>query len=351
MAKKARHLHRGDDAMKRLKEEQQKEQQRREEARNRGPMRFYVGKNDRGQFQEHELIVLDEDASQAVFTYEHNVPGPNNNWAASRQVICIDEDDNCPVCRAVESKHAPEFEKAYARYNMYVTVLDMTPYKIKNGPRAGTVVESTRKLMVIPTAAQEQFKKMFDLCMKQNETTRGMTIVVTKTKDTDARCGTPQMLDNGMLFDWEDPDFLEDYAEDAVVRDGKTIVEEGENIEPFDYDEILAAESARDLAKMFNLPAPAGSEDEEEEQTGSSRRSRRRARKADEEEEKPARSRRTRSRTKAQERDEEEGDDGHDDDDAADEAEDEPEERPTRRRQRASGRKSRSRKVEDEIPD
>lgn len=266
-------LKRGSDAMAALKQEQDKSEARREAAGTRGPMRFYVGKDSRGRFEEHELVFLDDDLAQAPFAYEHTIPGPNNNWSAARTHVCIDEFDDCPLCRAAEQNVAEEFTPS--KYGMYCTVLDLTPYTIRSGQRAGEVVPQTKKLYVVPHQQAQQILKMAELCKQLHGTTRGMTVVVTKTQNTDARCGIPQMLDNGMLFDHMPEDELEDFANDEVRRDNKVIKPEGDDIEPFDYDELLSPLEARVLRKLYNLPAPPGSADEEQEATGSSRRSRR----------------------------------------------------------------------------
>ena len=266
-------LKRGTDAMAALKQEQEKAEARREAAQNRGPMRFYVGKRPRGGFEEHELIFLDDDLTQAPFAYEHTIPGPNNNWSAARNHICIDEFDDCPLCRAAEQGLGDEYTPS--KYGMYCTVLDLTPYTVKSGNRAGEVIPHTKKLYVVPHQQAQQILKMAELCKKMHGTTRGMVAVVTKTKDTDARCGIPQMLDNGMLFDFMTEDDLEEYANDEVRRDNKVVKPEGDDIEPFDYEQLLSPLDAKTLRKLYNLPAPPGSEDDEAEATGSTRRSRR----------------------------------------------------------------------------
>ena len=301
MTKRTRFLHRGDDAMNHLKEEQKREAQRREQAQNRGPMRFFCAKNNGG-WDTHEIVFLDEDLTDAVHAYEHAVPGPNNDWSKTQDVTCIDDWANCPVCRAAENNQGDEFKPP--RYQMYATVLDLTPYTIKNGPNAGQVRETTRKLYPIPMAMMETFKKMFELCKKQNGTTRGMVCLVTKKEKNDARCGEPQMIEEtGMLFDFMDEDELDSYAEDEVVRDGKVILEEGENIEPYDYEEILAPKTEEELRTMFNLAPAAGSRAESEEAGGTTRRRRRKA--ADAEDEAPKRSRRRRAAPEEEQQEEE----------------------------------------------
>lgn len=268
-------LKRGSDAMQALKQEQAKAEANRAAGQNRGPLRFYVEKDARGGYNEHELVFLDDDLTQAPFAYEHTIAGPGNDWKKSRTFVCVDEFDDCALCRAAEQGLAEEFTPA--RYGMYATVLDMTPYTIKKGTRAGEVIEATRKLIVIPHQQAGQFLKMAELCKTQNGgTTRGMVVVVTKTQQTDARCGIPQMLDNGMLFDFMSEDELEEYANDEVRRDNKVIKAEGEDIEPLDYEKLLAPLDQKSIRALFNIPAPPGSEDEEQANTGSSRRARRR---------------------------------------------------------------------------
>lgn len=319
-------LKRGNAAMEALKQEQERAEARREAA-NTGVYRFYITKDTRGKYQTHEVVILDDDARNAPFAHEHTVAGPGGNMREARTHICVDEVDNCVLCRAKEGNLGEEFK--HAAYNMYTTIGDLLPYTIKNGARSGQVIDYTRKLMVIPSGSVATFMKIFELCFKQHGTTRGMVLRLTKDKQMDPRCGIPQMMDNGMLFEMMTEEELDDYFNDAYVKDGKTIKEEGEDIEPIDYERELAPPDQRLLRKLYNLPASVGSEDEEQEETGQTRRQRRRgdgAGQADAEAEQPAR-RRTRGRTGAQERDQ--GDGGED----APETQDAP---PARRRTRAA---------------
>lgn len=337
-------LRTGADAMEALRKEQEAAALRREQSENRGPMRFYVQKNARGDgFQTHEIVFLDDDLTQAVHTYEHNVPGPNNDWSKSQQVTCIDDWANCPICRAAEGNEGDEFKPP--QYGLYASILDMTPYTIKNGPRAGQVVEHTRKLDVIPMAMMDKYKKIFELCKKMHGTTRGLVLLVTKAKKNDARCGDPQMIEEtGMLFDFMTEDELEAMADAEVVRDGKVVLEEGENIEPYDYEQVLAPKTEDELRRLFNLAPAAGSRAEERATTGSAgggtRRRRRASAGGDEggttgEAEAPAG--RTRRRRAAAASDDAGGDEGgHEEGGSADEAE-APRSSRARRRRAATG--------------
>lgn len=280
-------LKRGQDALNTLKQEQDRAEARREASAN-SVYRFFIGKGPNGRgFAETEVVVLDDDATQSPFAHEHVIPGPGNNFSQAREHVCVDEIDNCVLCRAREAGLGDEY--GFPSYGMYVTIGDLTEREIKNGPRAGQMIDYTRKLMVIPQGSVGEFMKMFELCKKQNGTTRGMVMVLTKQRKQDPRCGRPQMLENGMLFDFMEEDELEDYANDEVVRDGKVLKEAGADIEALDYDEILAPPDQKVLRKLYNLPAMAGSEEDEEESTGSNRRARRRggARQDDAQDEQP----------------------------------------------------------------
>ena len=330
-----------------LKQEREAAAARREAAQNQ-VRRFYVKKLERRGsegYQEHEIVILDEDARNLPFAHEHVIPGKGGNFRDSKEHICVDDTDNCVLCRAREQNMGEEFNK-HPNYNMYGTILDLTPYTIQNGPRAGQVVDATRRMFVVGRDDIADYQRIFDLCYKKHGTTRGMVMVVTKNKKTDPRCGKPIMLDNGMLFDMMEPDELESYANDRVVVEGRVLREEGEDIEPLDYDTILAAPDQRMLRKMYNLPASVGSEDDEEETTGSSRRSRRRSRDADDDTREAPPSRRSRRTAAAHEDeyDDDQGEDGNVDDDPEPPArtrsrraappEDEPEEEQPRTRTR-----------------
>lgn len=323
MSKKRSLLKRGNSAMNTLKREQEAADARREAARSQGPFRFWVAKEGRG-YQEHEVVVLDDNALECPFAHEHSVPGPGMDFSKTRHHICVDEVDNCALCRAQEAGLGDEFK--HPQYNMYVSILDLTPFEVKSGPRAGEVIEATRKLLVVPHGSVATFQRIFELAMKNEGTTRGLTMVLTKEKQMDPRCGSPIMLDNGMLFDMMDEDELDDFSNDEVKRDGKVVKEEGEDIEPYEYEDILVADDAKLLKKLYDLPSTIVPDDEEEEGSRSSRRrrrgkssdeedtgdkapkrrSRRSARDEEEDEEPPKRNRRSRRSTRDEDEEEEE---------------------------------------------
>lgn len=344
------HLKRGQAAKEAWQDARKEEQRRQEERDNRGPRRFRCFKpKGSSVYDVHEVVVLDEDFDDPIQAYEHSVDGPGGDYTRRQHVMCIDEFGNCPICRASEQNIDDRFKPPM--YNMYCTVLDMNPYTIQKGPNAGQVRESTRSLMVIPMALMDTYKKIAALCKKEHGTTRGMVMLLTKKKKNDARCGEPQMMDNGMLFDFMTEDELQDWAEDEVKRnDGTVLFEEGENIEPYDYDEILGLKTEEEIARMFGLEAPEGSDaadetsgrrrrrrraaadepDTDAEDEAPKSRRRRRAAKDEDEDEPPRRSRRSRRAQVEDDRDDEGDDDGYDDDDG-----DEEPPRRTRRRRTA----------------
>lgn len=276
-------IKRGAAAMETLKKEQEAAAARREANDSRGLMRFRIqknkgtGRNAATTYQEHELVILDEDVTNAVFAHSHTVPGPGGDFSKVQYITCVDEFTNCALCRAAEAGNDERFKPA--TYDMYVTVIDTTPYTIKSGQRAGEVQPFTRMLYVIPQGAVASFLKVAEACKRLHGTTRGMVIVVTKQKQTDARCGIMIPLDNGSLFDMISEDGLEEeFWNDEVRRDGKVIKAEGADLEPTDYESELKVMDQKLVRRLFNLPAPPGSEDEEQSSTGSDRASRRRSR-------------------------------------------------------------------------
>lgn len=368
-------LKRGDAAKETLQQQKEAAEARRLAAENRGLNRFYVRKLEVGRgFEEHEVVVLDDDATQAPHAFEHSIPGPGMNWSQTRTHTCVDELDNCVLCRAQEQGLGEEFGRAH--YGAYITILDLTPYTIKKGQREGEVVEYTRKLMQIPQKSVPQFMKIFELAKKEHGTTRGVVMVLTKNDKQDARCGIPQMLDNGRLFDMMTEEELDDYANEAVVRDSKVVKEEGIDIEPADYEKELAPETSEVLRQLYRLPATTGSEEEQAQETGSSRRSRRRGAAAEPEQNTGGRRTRRaastqddqpddppatgRRRTRAQAQQQDHDDDQQDTDAGADEQVDSPPPRTRRQRQQAAqqeaappttgGRRRRRADLDDEIP-
>lgn len=327
MAESRSVLKRGQSAMDTLKREQEAAEARREASQN-GVYRFYVPKAKNGHgYETVEVVVLDEDALDSPFAHEHNVPGKGNNFKESRQWICVDEVADCALCRAQEMGMGEEFK--HPSYNKYVTVGDLSEYTVQKGARKGQKVDYSRKLMVIPQGSVQTYNKIFELAMKQHGTTRGMIMRLTKEQQMDPRCGRPTMMDSGTLFEMEDEDFLEQYACQKVVRDGKTVIEEGENIEPFDYEKILAPPDQSMLRKIYNIPAPAGSAEEEEEQTNSPRRRRRGSSDAAGEAP-PPRTRRDRAQSETT------NDEAGGDDDDGGEGDDAPASTGTRRRRRGA---------------
>ena len=139
---------------------------------------------------------------------------------------------------------------------MFLSVIDLTPFKDKNG----TTHKASRKLMAVKQSQQ----KKFDRLMHRKGTLRGALFETSRDGPKDAAIGNDmellkwvkeKKLENDFIRTWED-------------REGKKHVE---NMgEPFDYSEIFEAPDADKIRAMLGVEPPIGSAKQQDRDMGKS---------------------------------------------------------------------------------
>lgn len=221
-------FYRGDDAIKRVDEELEQQKRRREEAAKRGsqPFRFFCGVGET-----KEYIILDDKPD--FFMYEHTIQDPHTRkWGLHKP--CIDAFDNCPICEMV----GPSV------YTMFLSVLDLTPFKDKNGVEH----DFSRKLLAVKPSQQKRFLRH----LSKNETLRGALFETTRDGPKDAAIGDPvfveyvdeEELSTAFIREWKD-------------REGKAVTENCG--EPFDYEALFSEPTREELAALVGAEATPGS--------------------------------------------------------------------------------------------
>lgn len=242
MATRSTHF-RGEEGRRRAEQELEK-QRAAAEARKSGqgqPFRFRVPVGETRQ-----VVVVDD--APDFFQYEHNLKNPKTGfWDIFTG--CVSEYDNCPVC---------ESSGKDAYYAMYLTVIDLTPYKSKSGDQ----VDFSRKLMVVKPAQQKKFTRFFE----REGTLRGAIFDMTRDGDKDSSIG------NDIEFvEFMPEDELATYTREWMDREKKRHVEDC--TVPFDYEKLFPEPTVDALrAIVGGRPAPGSREQEQEELGGSSRR-------------------------------------------------------------------------------
>ena len=123
---------------------------------------------------------------------------------------------------------------------MVLTILDRRPYKIKNGPNAGKVIKSSKKLFKVKGRNLAKFQRQYE---RRKGKWRGLRVLCRRDGEKDAAIG-------------EDLEFL------AVVPE-VTLVKYGDSAVPANYESIFAAPTAEELAKRHKIKGSsvAGSEE------------------------------------------------------------------------------------------
>lgn len=251
---------RGEAGMRRTDEEIERQKQKAEQRRAAGGniFRFYVPVGD-----SREIIVCDDKPD--FFMYEHALKDAEGRWGRLF-TGCVKAFDNCPVCEATGKE---------SYYAMYLTVIDLTPFNLKDG----TEVEYSRKLLVVKPAQQKKFLRFYN----KEGTLRGAKFVMTRDGDKDSSIG------NDIEFvEFVDEEDMATYTRSWKDREGKRHTENCD--EPYDYEKLFEEPTTEKLRALIGgSPAP-GSRQQAERELGSSR-TRKRRDDADEDERPKARSR------------------------------------------------------------
>lgn len=239
--------YRGEEGLRRAREEEQAALARREAAKMNSsmPFRFYcpVGES-------REVVVIDDNLQDVFFRFEHNL---KNRRSGKWDIFCacIQENANCPVCR--EAERPPYFA-------MFLTVIDLTPYENKDGVE----VPWSKKLLVVKTAQQKKITRLAE----RYGTLRGMVLQMTRDGEKDASIGN-------------DIEYVEHMSEDDLLQyeteyeyedsQGKKQVKQIIGHEPFDYDELFPMPTEQQLRAIVGGSPEPGSRDEERSVRGRSR--------------------------------------------------------------------------------
>lgn len=239
--------YRGEEGLRRAREEEQAALARREAAKLNSsmPFRFYcpVGES-------REIVVIDDNLQDVFFRFEHNLKNRRSGkWDI--YCACIQENANCPVCREAERP---------AYFAMFLTVIDLTPYENKDGVE----VQWSKKLLCVKTAQQKKITRLAE----RHGTLRGMVLQMTRDGEKDASIGNDieyiEHLSEEELLEYE----TEYEYEDAQ---GKKQVKQIIGHEPFDYDELFPMPTEQQLRAIVGGSPEPGSREEERSIRGRSR--------------------------------------------------------------------------------
>ena len=209
------------------------------------------------------LIILDESIDDPKGTglqtgvgfYEHTVKvGPKR----FENVSCPAEWANCAICESGDNHY----------YIVMLSVYVLRPWSSKDGKRSG---EGSKMLLPIKAGQLKKFQDIQRIALEKHGTMRGVYIYMERDMNNPkgANIGEPVMLDSGSLFDFYTEEELEDFAEDAVVgKDGKVLRPAGDNIQPYDYEEMFPMPDADEIRRRFSGGALAGSDSEADDEWG-----------------------------------------------------------------------------------
>lgn len=255
--------YRGEEGLRRMREEEQNAAARREAAQMNAsmPFRFFcpVGET-------RELVIVDYDIREAFFRFEHNLKDKRSGkWNVF--CACINENANCPVCSVAER---PSY------FAMYLTVIDLTPYENKDGIE----VPWSKKLLVIKSAQQKKITRLAE----REGTLRGMILRMTRDGEKDASIGNDIEFEGFMS---EDDLLTYETVYEYEDSQGKKKEKEILGHEAFDYDELFPMPTEQQLRAIVGGAPGVGSREEARESIG--RGARRPARGDDWPDEAPAR--------------------------------------------------------------
>lgn len=193
------------------------------------------------------IIILDKKIDNIFFLYEHSVQDDQGRWGKTE--VCIKEHDiGCPLCQLEGGKNSKVGRSTYV---MLLTVLDLRPYKNKDGKK----IPYSRRIFAVKGSQIGDWMKIFERAEQKFGTLRGLYLEVMRNDKQDASTGKPQLLDNDMLFDHvKEKELLADYGHDAVVGDNNKVIKKAdEDITPFDYDALFKRPAYDELARRYGV--------------------------------------------------------------------------------------------------
>lgn len=115
---------------------------------------------------------LDEDGLLDVPMFKEHTVQHGGKW---QNFVCIAEQEPCPLCESGDN----------ASLVGVMTVLDRTPYTIKNGDNAGKVIETSKKLFVAKRSTIQTLQKY----AAKNDGLAGLEMEVSRTDGKKASVG------------------------------------------------------------------------------------------------------------------------------------------------------------------
>jgi hypothetical protein len=248
-----RHLRSGNQVFEEA-ERNEAEMAKRAEARKAGfVMDFYISMDEAKAGTVKPLIVLDAKLGECGF-YEHAIMDGKKFVGTE---ICVKDWANCPIC--AKGNH-PTFV-------IKLSVLDITPYKIKSGDREGQVIPFARKMLTIKPRQRAKWREIEQNCIKQNGTFRGCYLEMRRdaSDSQSAAIGEPQQIaievdipGRGKQTFFQTFDFI---TEDKLIENfstpaktgtkGEILEEANINLKPFDYLKVFPEPDLSDLVKRF----------------------------------------------------------------------------------------------------
>lgn len=237
----------------------QEMEKRREDAKHGWVQDFFITQAEAAKDVVKSVIILD--AQLGVCAFNEHVIMEGKKFVGTE--ICVRDFANCPLC----AKGLPTFV-------IKLSILDLTPYKIEKGDRAGQVVNFTRKMLTIKPRQRAKWREIEQNCIKQNGTFRGclVTLKRDKTDANSASIGEPQQMPieidvpgrgNQTFFQ------LFDFIPDATLKTefgspekkddkGKVLLVADVNITPYDYSKVFPEPDLVALNRKYGNGASIG---------------------------------------------------------------------------------------------
>lgn len=203
--------------------------------------------------EERRVVLLDKSLRSGRAYYEHTVK-ENGQWT---NVPCIKESANCPLCKQGPSS-----------FTLHLTALDLTPYTIQKGQRAGKVIPFSKVEFAIKSTQLPKFQEIEESVTKKHGTLRGTCLVLKRpngSAQNSASIGEPCIVADGRLWGFMKEDALKKkYGNAAVKGDGKTTFSKAADadITPYDYKSTHPAPDIDDILARFGNGVAAGSDGE-----------------------------------------------------------------------------------------
>lgn len=217
---------------------------------------FYFSNDEKKEQKVKQLIILDEDKDLLPHLYVDSWFDPSTRKYHNEICVAGMNQGDCPICNYLKRTGKRTYGKA--SYNMYLTVLDLTPYKVtKNGKEE--IRAYSKKRLEVKKGMHEAFKEMLNEAQAEHGTIKGLRFALKAPKPNtqEAKIGSLAPLKskgaNKIMWAVVSQEKLEKNFNNEAIKDreGKIVKAAGADLLAYDYNKLFPIPKIAELKEKY----------------------------------------------------------------------------------------------------